>query len=242
MIPSLHRSEESGSKTPWKHHELWGMLAHDLRTPLYGIQGFLDLLSFTTLDVEQRGYVEVALECTENLRSTLDGILECARIESGEMSVCTQATDIRKLFASLIQQNQRQAQTKGIELKMEVPLDFPVLLSLDKSKLRQILMNLISNAVKFTLKGHVLVRAELIQGESEKLALTVTDTGIGIPPGQIQSVFGAFYQCDPKVTGYGGVGLGLAIVRKLVDTLGGTIAIESKQGFGTSVVIHLPLQ
>lgn len=214
------------------------MLGHDLRTPLNGIQGFLDLLSGTRLDSEQQEFVETAQECTESLRSILDGIIECTRIESGQLFVSTQAADVRELVASVLHQHGLQANHLGIELKAEIPSDFPRVLSLDKGKLRQILTNLVGNAVKFTRTGRVIVRVNHFQSG---LIFEVIDTGIGIPTDQIPSVFEAFYQCDRNDgQSLQGVGLGLAIVKKLVATLGGEIEMTSERDCGTTVTFRLP--
>lgn len=238
---SISKNAAAGGETRWKREELWGMLGHDLRTPLNGIQGFLDLLSGTRLDSEQQEYVKTALECTEGLRSIFDGIIECARIESGQLLISTQATDFRELAASVFHQHRLQANRQGTELKTEIPPEFPKLLSLDKGKLRQILSNLVGNAVKFTRMGRVIVRADHVPWNQENLIFEVIDTGIGIPPDQIPSVFEAFYQCNRNDDGPAsqGVGLGLAIVKKLVSTLGGRLSIQSAADRGTSVSVSL---
>lgn len=231
----------AGNNIRWEPEELWRMLGHDMRTPLNGIQGFLDLLSGTRLDPEQRDYLETALECTESLRSILDGVLECARIDSGKLLVSTQATNIRELIESVVQQHKLQASRQQTELKAEISPAIPRLLSLDKAKLRQILANLIDNAVKFSQGGTVTVRARRSLLEKESLLLEIVDTGIGIPEDQISKVSEAFYQCA-RNDGYTtqGSGLGLAIVKKLVAVLGGELSIESPQGNGTIVAVSLP--
>lgn len=236
MTASQNYFKNADSGTPWDHRELWSMLGHDLRTPLNGIQGFLDLLATTRLDAAQREYLETALECTLSLRSILDGILECTQIESGRLYLCYQATDVRELIASVLVQNRRFVNGTEVELRAEIPSEFPRLVSVDQSKLRQILMNLVGNAVKFTKQGNVLVR--VAEEHANEIILEVADTGVGIAPDQLNNVFEPYYQCARRDGR--GLGLGLAIVKMLVTTLRGQAQVESVEGRGTVVTIRFP--
>jgi signal transduction histidine kinase len=222
----------------WTEGELWRMLGHDLRTPLNGIQGFLDLLVETPLDADQRELVETAIESTESLRSILDGILENAQMETGRLFVSPQATDVRSVVTAILNQHKPQADRYGLKLTVDVAKDVPSLLSLDKGKLQQILNNLIGNAIKFTQAGGISIRVSL--GRPQALVVEVRDSGVGIPDGQIPRVFEAFYRCRNDVRPVEGAGLGLAIVQKLVDVLGGRISIGSNPGLGTTVTLLLP--
>lgn len=233
--------DEASNGIVWKQEELWGMLSHDLRTPLNAIQGFLDLLVGTRLEAEQRECVEMAIEGTESLRSILDGILECAKIDSGRFLISKQATNLRELVASVIHQYQMQAASAGLDLRLEVAADLPNLISFDKGKLRQILGNLIGNALKFTERGQVIVRVDHVLSEEKVLRLDIIDSGIGISNDHLMKVFEAFYQGNQEsLKQSSSIGLGLAIVKRLVDTLSGKVEIWSEKGHGTTVTVWLP--
>lgn len=222
----------------WSEGELWRMLGHDLRTPLNGIQGFLDLLFESRLDGDQRELVEAATESVGSLRSILDGILENAQLESGRLFVSCQATDVRSVLTIILNQHKCQSDQYGLHLTVEVAEDVPHLLSLDKGKMQQILNNLIGNAIKFTQKGEIAVRVTLELPHA--LVVEIRDTGVGIPDSQIQRVFEASYRCHNEVRPIEGSGFGLAIVQKLVDVLGGGIHIASTPDMGTKVTLRLP--
>lgn len=225
----------------WNQNELLAMLGHDLRSSLNGICGFLDLLTSTPLNPEQQDLLKTAVDCADDIRSLLDDVLECARLRNGLLAIHRAPVDLRGYLENLTRHLARSIKGTGNLLIFQPDPDLPPLLQLDIVKIRQIVENLVGNALKFTHDGSVVLRASLKPAQDKILWIEVQDTGPGISPDELSRIFSPFYQGEQSSHANPGVGLGLAIVDKLVATLGGSIELQSHLGVGTTVSVKLPL-
>ncbi len=235
-----------GGRVPeWSEGEILRMLGHDLKTPLNGVSGFLELLDGTELTAEQRDHVETARQCAENLRATLESILECARLDSGKLIVSREPVDIAELLKGIAHDFHPHVRETDVTLAVSVSDDFPNPILLDRTKTRQIIENIVGNAVKFTTAGAITIRAEAaitptgIVRSPSLIKFTIEDTGIGIRDEEISHVFAPFFRSNHGMSSPG-IGLGLAIVEKLVATLEGSLNIKSALDVGTTVTVMLP--
>jgi two-component system, sensor histidine kinase and response regulator len=219
-------------------------MSHELRTPLNGVIGMVDLLSGTNLDARQRRYVEVARSSASLLLSVINDILDFSKIEAGKLDleqIEFSFSDVVEEVATLMELS---AEDKGLELSCQTEPELSLFYG-DPTRIRQVLVNLISNAVKFTRAGEVAVRASLAgdAGGQALVRVDVRDTGVGIAPGLRQKLFHPFSQLDPSTTRkHGGTGLGLAICRELVHRMGGEIGVESIPDRGSTFWFTLRLE
>ncbi|WP_245628694.1 PAS domain-containing hybrid sensor histidine kinase/response regulator [Salidesulfovibrio brasiliensis] len=212
-------------------------MSHEVRTPLNAIIGMTELAIGSGNDEDRREYLDNVLEASTSLLSVLNDILDFSKIEAQKLSLESLDFDPRKVVGSALDMYRPTAEEKGLELFCEVDEDVPATLRGDPSRLRQILLNLLGNAIKFTAKGSVGIRAENADPEDHRhiLRFSVTDTGIGIPEDKQQAIFESFLQADDSVTRkHGGTGLGLAISRLLVDLMDGQMTISSREGEGST--------
>jgi CheY-like chemotaxis protein len=208
------------------------------------VVGFVDLLLETDLDPVQRDYAEGVRRAGEALMDLIDDILDFSKVESGKLELEEVELDLEQLVEEVVQLAVEEAHGKGLEIVGYCHPDMPIVLRGDSGRLRQILLNLVSNAVKFTSEGHVVVTADLAgwRGADALVRLEVRDTGIGIPAHERTRLFEPFSQGDASTTRrYGGTGLGLAISRQLAEAMGGAITLESETGRGSTFRVTIPL-
>jgi PAS domain S-box-containing protein len=215
-------------------------VSHEFRTPLNGILGMADLLNDTRLDPEQSTYVRALRTSGEALLGLVDDILDFAKVEAGKLELAHERFDLGLLIETVSELMAPRAQAKGIEIASLLAPDLPSHLIGDRDRLRQILLNLVGNAVKFTEAGGVGIRIGRL---ADGIEITIADTGPGIPKERLQTIFEEFEQADSSAARrHDGTGLGLAIVRRLVTLMGGTVSAESPAGGGAIFRVVLPLQ
>lgn len=217
-------------------------MSHEIRTPMNGILGMLELIDDNSLDSMQKNYIEIARRSGKTLMALINDVLDLSKIESGKLELEQQPIDIRQLLEDLGHLYSHQIEDKRLEFITHVDSSLPKYILGDRTRLWQVLTNLVSNSIKFTPKGKVSVTLKLVDGENALLRFSVHDTGVGIPVDKQNAIFESFTQADGSTTRqFGGTGLGLTISRKLVQMMQGELEVDSYAGGGSTFFFSIPM-
>ncbi|CAO3426607.1 ATP-binding protein [Azospirillum doebereinerae] len=241
----LRQAKERAERADAAKTEFLATVSHEMRTPLNGILGLCRLLLTGRLEPGERRYAVSIMRCGHGLLDQVNDILDLRKIEDGKLDLDPGPCALLPVLEEVVATVESLASEKGIALDLDIAADVPELIVVDRQRLRQILVNLVGNAVKFTERGGVDLRVSLSREEDggERLTVGVRDTGIGVPADRRAAIFEKLEQADPTIARrFGGSGLGLAIVRHLLDAMQGTIAVDSAVGLGSIFTVTIPLE
>ncbi|MCE1225309.1 MAG: PAS domain S-box protein [Geobacteraceae bacterium] len=239
----LQRTRDAAQAATVAKNEFLANMSHEVRTPLNGIMGLSQLLRTTELTEEQAGYMDMLDSSARSLLALINDILDISRIEAGSLVIQQTVFSLTKLLREVITLYEKPAEEKGISLQLQLPDELPTALVGDPLRLKQVLINLIGNAIKFTANGGVSLQISRLQDSPQgiRFCFEVQDSGIGMSAETLQKIFNPFTQADASTARiHGGSGLGLAICRRLSELMGGSIRAESSLGHGSRFLVELP--